>query len=322
MVDFEHQEFNDFIRTEWGKWSEDTVLNRQSGLSKFEDYILDRDIDIDEVNERTIHDFLSHMTADEKRGGEGMTDLSASQYITAVRKFYNWHLLGTEESNPCDDLDTDHLDFKPEYDKITLDEDELRALIDAAPTKRSKALVSLMAGTGMRLQEACTLELEQVKLSKRKVENVETLKRDDGHERDVYFDRRTRRILKDYMNSTRGKYGESDYLFVARNVNNQEAKEKDTPLSVDSARKDFNKAVENCEELEHYIETNEVSNGAERSNITSHILRRSFCQIFVNNGGDLMTLKNIAGWKTLETAKSYLDGDTDLDSRDKFGPHF
>lgn len=322
MVDFEIQEFNDFIRTEWGRWSEDTVLNRQSGLVKFEKYILERDIDIDDVSKRNIRDYLSYLTADEEHGGAGMTDLSASQYITSVRKFYEWYLLDKEKSNPCDGLNTDHLDFTVAYEKITFNEDELKALIDSAPTKRSKSLVALMAGTGMRLQEACTLELDQVNLSKRKVENVKTLKRDDNHHRTVYFDRRTRRIIQDYINSTRSKYSESEYLFVARNVNNEESKTKDTPLSVDRARTDFNSAVENCDEIQHYLEENEIATGQTRSNITSHICRRSFCQIFVNNGGDLMSLKNIAGWKTLETAKSYLDGNTDLQTRDKFGPHF
>ena len=320
MVDFEHQQFNDFIRREYGRWSDDTVRTRQSGLVKFEEYILERDIDIDDVSKKDIDNFLNHMNSSKKHGGEGLTDLTASIYITAVRKFYNWHYLDKDETNPCDDLDTDHLDFKAAYDKITLTEDELRALVDAAPTKRSKALVSLMAGTGMRIREACTLELDQIILTERKVQNLKTLKRDDGHERTVYFDRRTRMIIQDYINTTRAKYGESDYLFIARNVNNQEAKTKDTPLSVDRGRTDFKAAVENCEAMHKYLDTNITANNVERSTITSHICRRSFCQIFVNNGGDLMSLKNIAGWKTLETAKNYLSGDNDLDTRDKFGP--
>ena len=320
MVNFEHQVFNDFIRREWGRWSDDTVKTRQSGLVKFEEYLLERNIEIDDVSKKDIDNFLNHMNSAKKHGGEGLTDLTASIYITAVRKFYNWHYLDEEDkTNPCDDLDTDHLNFKAEYDKITLNEDELRALVDSAPTKRSKALVALMAGTGMRLQEACTLEKDQVILKERKVKEVETLKRDDGHERTVYFDRRTRMVLKNYINTTRAKYGESDYLFIARNVNNKESKKKDTPLSVDRARTDFNEAVENCEEMEKYLDVNIQANGVERSTITSHICRRSFCQIFVNNGGDLMSLKNIAGWKTIETAKNYLDGDNDLDTRDKYG---
>lgn len=320
MVDFEHSEFNEFIMREWGRWSDDTVKTRQSGMVKFEEYIIDKNIEIDDVNKKNIDNFLNYMTSPSKRGGAGLTDLTASIYITAVRKFFDWHYLGQEdETNPCDGLDTDHLSFQAEFDKITLDEDELRALVDSAPTKRAKALVAVMAATGLRLREACTLELDQLILPKRKIEDVYTLKRDDEHYRSVYFDRRTRRILKNYINSTRGKYGESEYLFVARNVNNEEAKKKDTPLSVDRGRTDFKSAVENCDEMEKYLDTNLMANGVKRSTITSHICRRSFCQIFVDNGGDLMSLKNIAGWKTLETAKTYLDGDNDLDTRDRFG---
>jgi len=327
MVEFYHGEFNKFIMREKGRQSKSTYQTRQSGIVKFEYFICLNGLDITEVNQKHIDDFLTWLQIE-----QNVTDLTASTYITAVRKFYNYYYLGTDEKNPCDDLDTNHMDLdNPEFDKIKLNEDELRALIDAAPTKRAKALISLLAGTGLRIQEACKLKYDtgrdfrkmknEIILGKRMIKNVETLKR-DGHYRTVYFDRRTRRILKDYINSSRSKYGESDYLFIARNVNNKDDLDKDKPMSVARGRVDFNSAVDNCDEIEHLLEYNETANGAKRSNITSHICRRSFCQIFVDNGGDLMSLKNIAGWDTLETAKNYLEGKNDLDTRDKFGPHF
>jgi len=327
MVEFYHDEFNQFIGKQKRRFAKSTYLTRQSGLVKFEYYILLNGIDIDDVNQRHIDDFLDWL-----QGEQELTDITASTYITAVRKFYDNYYMATDDKNPCRDLNTDHMDLKnPEFEKIKLNEDELRALIDAAPTKRSKALVALLAGTGLRIQEACKLKYDtdrdwrkkenELILGKRMVKDVETLKR-DGHKRTVYFDRRTRRILKDYINSTRAKYGESDYLFIARNVNNKEDLNKDKPMSVARGRVDFNSAVENCDDIQHLLEYNETANGAKRANITSHICRRSFCQIFVDNGGDLMSLKNIAGWETLETAKNYLEGDNDLDTRDKFGPHF
>ena len=313
MVDFEHKEFNKFIRREKGRFTKDTWMNRQSGIAKFEEYILKNDLEIDECTQRNLDSYLSYLTTPQDEGGAGLTDLSASLYMTAVRKFYDWYLMDEDAENPARKVSTSHMDLKNvEYDKITLNQDELRALVDSAETQRGKALISLMASTGLRLREACSLKRKQVELEFRKVSEVKTLKRDDDHHRDVFFDRRTRRILKKYINGTRAKYGESKYFFTSRNNTNSH-------MSTDRGRVEFKRAVENCDEVQEYIDFNVMADGRERSTLSSHILRRSFCQIFVDNGGDIMTLKNIAGWDKLETAKSYLDESNDLQTRDKFG---
>ena len=282
-------------------------------MVKFEEYLIGADLAIDECTQRDLDFYLTQLTTDEEDGGEGLTDMSASLYMTALRKFYDWYYMDEDTENPARQVSTDHMDLKNvEYDKITLNQDELRALVDSAETERGKALISLMASTGLRLREACSLKLEQVELGFRKISEVKTLKRDDDHHRDVFFDRRTRRILKKYIDGTRAKYAESDYLFTSRN-------NTDSHMSTDRGRVEFNRAVENCEAVQEYIDYNVMADGRERSTLSTHILRRSFCQIFVDNGGDIMTLKNIAGWKNLETAKSYLSENNDLQTRDKFG---
>jgi site-specific recombinase XerD len=73
------------------------------------------------------------------------------------------------------------------------------------------------------------------------------------------------------------------------------------------------------EESDIEMEYDEYSDGRQRSIHTTHILRRSFCQNWINKNGDIMSLRNLVGWKNLETAKNYIDDDADVDKRDRYG---
>jgi len=62
-----------------------------------------------------------------------------------------------------------------------------------------------------------------------------------------------------------------------------------------------------------------MADGRQRATMSTHILRRSFCQNWINSNGDIMSLRNIVGWKNLETAKEYISDDTSVDKRDRYG---
>ena len=77
--------------------------------------------------------------------------------------------------------------------------------------------------------------------------------------------------------------------------------------------------MENCEEIQDKVKYEEMSDGRERCTVSTHILRRSFSEAWVDSGGDIMSLKNHQGWENLETAKEYLDETVDRDTRDGYG---
>ncbi len=131
------------------------------------------------------------------------------------------------------------------HTKITLSPDEISALVESAQTMRGKAMLSLMASTGLRAKECCEAELEKLDLDERAL-TVDTVKTDFG-ERTVYFDRKTRRVLKKYSREYREKYAETndEYLFLSRNINQHT---EHPHVSTDRLRQEFIDAVENCEE--------------------------------------------------------------------------
>jgi len=315
-VEFAIPEFKEFIDREKGRWKQGTWKNRQSGMVKFEGWLSEYNKDYRDITPRDIDSWLSWMTRDKEEGGEGLADLTAWEYLTAVRIFYDWYYMNESDAvNPAREVGTRHLNRNPEHDKPTLDEQELRALVNSAESVRGRALLALMASTGMRVGEAVSLKRTQIELKTRTVHDVETEKRRDGHTRPVWFDRTTRRYLRKWL---KGGYREqyatdSDYFFTSYG-------ERGEHMSTDRAREEFVDAVKNCSEIEYLVNFTELSDGRERCSVTTHILRRSCFQIMADNGATGLQLQALAGWKKIETANEYITGNTNRDVRDKTGP--
>ena len=306
-------EFESFVDYLKARKSKSTWLNRQSGLKKLNEWMDEKDYELEDLDAVTLESFLTWMA-----NGD-VSNRTAYEYITAVRLFFDWYEKRSDFTvNPARNVDTDWIDKdEPKHSKPNLTVEEMRALIESAPSMRAKAMISLMASTGIRAKECCQAEMDNLDLDERSL-MIDTVKTDYG-ERPVYFDLRTKRILKKYIeNGYREKYASTndEYIFLSYNKNQH----KEHPhVSTDRLRDDFLTAVENCEKIQDKVEKEEMEDGRERSTIGTHILRRSFSQHWIDNGGDLMSLKNHQGWENLETAKQYLSDDVDRETRDRYG---
>ena len=314
---FEFQEFEDFVAHQQSRKAKSTWMNKQSGIKKLEKFLLERDLDLEDVSARNLRSFLTWMVNNE------VSNQTAYEYMTAVRQFYDWYLIEESRDNPARAVDTDWIDKKEtEHTKITLNQEEVSALVESAQSFRGKAMLALMASTGIRRLECCQAKIDNLDLDERSLE-IMTVKTDFG-KRTVYFDRRTRRILKEYITGGyRDKYAnnDSEYIFVSADYGQYEG---EGHISVDRLTQDFNSAVENCDEIQDKVEYEEMEGKGKRCTVTSHILRRSFSQFWVDseNGkpsGDIMSLKNHQGWENLETAKDYLEDTVERETRDQFG---
>lgn len=320
-MEFKHREIEQFLDRNKGSKAKSTIQNYQSALRRFEAFIDEYNIDIEGISGRDMDLFVGRLE-------DELTEATAAQYVGSISVFYDWLLMDEDVKNPVERADPDLNSSKTEHKKPTLDTDELRDLVDSADTVRGKALLSLMASTGMRLREACEAKLSRLDLPNREIE-IETVKTDFG-DRTVYFDRKTRRLLDTYINKGyRAKYHapDSDYIFIGSNTNQYKMKEREeaeengvkvdnSNISTDVGRRIFLKALQNSSIEEEY-ET--YSDGRKRSVHTTHILRRSFCQNWIDNDGDIMSLRNIVGWENLETAKNYIDDTASIDKRDRYG---
>jgi len=306
-MDFEIQEFEDFITSRKNRRAKSTLENYACALRKYEEYLIERDIQVEEVTGRQMDTFYGWLTADVSKS-------TAGQYVGNIAQFYDWLFIDSDRENPSYKIQEDSVQSDPEHSKPTLKEEEVRDLIESADSMRGKALLSLMASTGMRLREACESKLSNLDLDNREL-SIMTVKTDFG-ERTVYYDRKTRRYLNEYIhNGYRDKYHnpDSDYIFIASNTNQYSSEEC---ISTDVGRRIFQRALENSDIEQKY---EEMADGRQRATMSTHILRRSFCQNWINSNGDIMSLRNIVGWKNLETAKEYISDDTSVDKRDRYG---
>jgi len=305
MVKFTHQPFERFLRSQRNLKADSTIGNYQSGLSKYDDFLHREDLTVGDVERKDIQIFISDLAGE-------VSDQTVSNYLTAVTKYYEWE----ELSSPVDQINTgEYLDLKSvKHSKPTLSVKQVKDVVDSAQSKRAHAMLALMASSGMRLKEACSCKLSKLNLDERYVD-IMTVKNDFGKRR-AFFDRKTRRLLNEYINAGyRDEYEgtDGDYIFLSKSYGQYEG---NGHLSTDRGREDFRTAVTNSD-VEPDIE--EYEDGRERWTITTHILRRSFCQHWIDEDGDLMSLKNQVGWESIETAKSYISDEATLEKRDNFG---
>lgn len=305
------REFEDFVEHQKARKAQGTWKNRQAGLRKLDKWMNERNLELSDLSAKKLDKWLTWMVNNE------VDERTAYEYVTSIRLFYDWHLMDEDDQNPAREVKTKWIEKQTtKHTKPTLTPDEISALVDSAQTMRGRAMLSLMASTGIRAKECCQARLDTLDLDERSLV-VETVKTDFG-KRTVYFDRKTRRILRKYIQKYREKYAETndEYLFLSRNVNQHK---ENAHVSTDRLREEFVEAVLNCEQIQGKVDYEEMSDGRERCTVTSHILRRSFSQAWVDSGGDIMSLKNHQGWENLETAKEYLNDTVDRDTRDRYG---
>ena len=287
-----------------------TFSSEQSAITALTEFLNTEDVALEDMDFLLADNFVSYLTND-----KGLSDNTAVNYYSKIQQMYDYYLKANKlnRENPFNEVDIDHLNYdEASNEKVTLDESEVRALVESMPEMRAKALFSFQATTGARIGEAIRLRVDDLELSERSARII-TLKNEKQDDRVVYFDRKTRRYLNKYINSGyRSKYphDDSEHVFITRVADR---------ISRDRARVLFADGVKNCSEIQNKLDSNPKANGDQRSTITTHILRRSYAQNWVDSGGDIMTLRNLMGWRDLETARQYLNDDVDKDKMDRYG---
>jgi len=118
---------------------------------------------VDQLNQRAVDAFTSHLLTMTTRRGKPLSRSSSHIYIRNVRQFLKWcerEGEGTAAQPQLPRLSRRVID--------TLTREEIDSLENATQSERDALIVRLLADTGIRIGELCSLKVEDLRFSDRR----------------------------------------------------------------------------------------------------------------------------------------------------------
>ena len=227
-------------------------------------------------------------------GGPGMTGTGAdkpktlskrsqARLLSSLRSFFDWLILeGERQDNPCDRIDAPKLGrYLPEV----LSVEEVESILDSVDTNagwtglRDRAILEILYGCGLRVSEACNLQISHVYLQEGFVRVVGK----GDKERLVPIGEMAADAFQNYLDA-RPQAAEpafDDIAFLNKNGR---------PLS--------RVAIFNLVKKQALL-------AGVRKEISPHTFRHSFATHLIENGADLRVVQEMLGHESILTTEIY-----------------
>lgn len=152
-----------------------------------------------------------------------------------------------------------------------LSQDEIKQIIEAASTRKSRLIIKLLYYTGMRVSELVNLKREDVNWEKKEI----VVKGKGNKERKILLTSKIAEELKEYLD----QYKDNKYLFS-----------KEKPLTTRNVQKILSKIARKL---------------GLKKRVTPHKLRHSFATHLLEKGLDIRTIQALLGHENLATTQIY-----------------
>lgn len=277
-----------------------TLADYRANWRYFREWLDDRHpeiVTIGSITQTTLREYVNYMMrertkydgVDNRRAeGAGLAAATVSIRLRSLRTMFNfWAREEMIERNPAANVKPPRED-EDEIDAFT--DEELRLLLSAPDVRtyagfRDKVLMTLLADTGLRINEALALTDEHIEVKSRAIHLPGSMNK-NRKVRIVPVSAECMRLLFELMNETRA-YFETNHIFVTNYGD---------PMSDYTFRK----------RLKEYG----VKVGlAEKIRIHPHKFRHYFCKMYILNGGDPFTLQRIVGHSDISTTRKYIQMD-------------
>lgn len=164
------------------------------------------------------------------------------------------------------------------------DIDEIFKIIDISTPLgiRNRLILELLYGSGLRVSELCNIKLSNIDFSNKSIRIIGKGKK----ERIVYYGEPCKRIIDLYLNGTRDEIlgkNKNEYLIIGNKKSNKS-------LSVRSVELILN----------NIIESTSLNKKA-----SPHTLRHTFATHLLNDGCDILIVKELLGHSSLDTTGIY-----------------
>lgn len=209
-----------------------------------------------------------------------LSSASVAQRTSAVREYFKF-LYRNEfiSRNPAEMLEAPQIKNR---EQSALNGEQVRAMVNAATNERNKAIIMMLAQTGLRIHELANITLEQYES---RSNNVLVIRGKGDKDRLVGLADETVKLIDSYIVNER-KDG-CEYLFVGNRGNKMDGKNTSAMLKV-CARK---AGIENWEEL----------------HISNHTMRRTFATMMSEADVPIEVISKAMGHSSVAiTANRYI----------------
>ena len=254
------------------KHSDNTIISYQDDLKELASVLNNNIIDI---NEEDIKKYLNYLY------DKSYNKNTISRKLSGVRSFYNYlynHDIikinyFTDVHNPKKIRSLPHYLKTSEIDKVLDNTNEVTLY-----GERNKLIVELLYVTGLRVSELVNIQLKDIDKYNKSIKILGK----GSKERIVYYEDTCSKLLNKYLNNTRRKLDKnnSEYLLLNKFGNK---------LSTRMIRNILNN----------------LTIGTSIEQIYPHMIRHTFATTMLNNGADLMTVKELLGHESINTTSIY-----------------
>ncbi len=254
------------------KHSDNTLISYHNDLKELASVL---DNNIIDINEEDIKKYLNYLY------DKSYNKNTISRKLSGVRSFYNYlynHDIiktnyFTDVHNPKKMRSLPHYLKANEIDKVLDNTNEVTLY-----GERNKLIVELLYVTGLRVSELVNIKLKDIDKYNKSIKILGK----GSKERIVYYEDNCSKLLNKYLNNTRRKLDKnnSEYLLLNKFGNK---------LSTRMIRNILNN----------------LTIGTSIEQIYPHMIRHTFATTMLNNGADLMTVKELLGHESINTTSIY-----------------
>jgi len=273
----ELDKFIEYLKVE-KNYSEYTIKNYDIDIKEFIEYCDSNNIDLYKIVYKEVKSYLSYLF------NKKYSSKTISRHISALRSFYSYlYSNRLVEKNIFKSISLPKKEKRiPKY-MTSEDIDIIFNIPDITSPlgQRNRLILELLYGTGIRVSELCNIKISDIDFNKKSIRILGK----GSKERIVFYGDVCKDILERYINEGRiillnNKHNE--YLIVGAY--------KETKISTRS--------------IELIID-NIIKKAALKKNITPHVLRHTFATHLLNEGCEILIVKELLGHSSLDTTGIY-----------------